>query len=121
MIEPRPRPYHTGRFADRIKSVNATLSNFRPADWTEPKYPGDAILRVDLVRGDEFGGIRVQWGFKDDQLKVGAFLPGVEECPPGDTPKVWPEKSEMVADKAAASKAVVRYLVEAIRDGWRVQ
>lgn len=142
MIE-APRPYHTGRFAmkfprnEQYEKVGRALGqrlrekgfrlDYYPADWTEPKYPGDSIMRVDLVRGDELGDVRVQWygdGLKpkdNDSLKVGTFLPGVEECSPGDTPKVWPERSEYVHSKAAAARILVQYLIAAFRDGWSVR
>lgn len=129
-----PRPYHVGRapahglnystgarsFVERFKAIGPII-NWRPTEWTEPRYPGDSILLVDLVRGDEFGDIRVQWGFKDDRLKVCSFTPGYEECPPGDTPKTWPDRDEYVSDKAAASKVVMQFLIAAIREGWRIK
>ncbi len=141
MIETKgPRPYHVGRkhplrmigystgtktFIERLKAKGYKIE-WRPADWTEPKYPGDSIMIARLVKGDEFGDVRVQWygnGLKpkdDDTLKVGTFLPGVVECPPGDTPKCWPEKSEYVYSKDEASRIFVQYVIEAFRDGWSV-
>lgn len=122
MIETKgPRPYHAGRLArgEAAKTVKT------PAAWKEPKYPGDSILQVDLVRGDEWGDIRVQWygnGMKptpDDKLKVGAFLPGYETSSPGDTPKWWPDKDEWVDSRLAASSVFMKYMIAAIRDGWR--
>lgn len=118
MIETKgPRPYHAGRFTEPK----------RPADWRTPKYPGDSILYVGLVRGDEMGDVRVQWygnGLKQedgDSLKVGSFLPGEVQSSPGDTPKVWPERSEYVTDKETAAKLFLAYVTEAVRNGWRVK
>lgn len=138
MIETKgPRPYHIGRMSlpkddgnlgralgARLKAKGYKINLF-PADWTEPRYPGDSIMRVDLVRGDEIGDVRVQWygnGLKptpDDKLKVGAFLPGYETSSPGDTPKWWPDKDKWVNNRAAASRTFTQYVIAAIRDGWR--
>lgn len=129
-----PRPYHVATEKLRFPKDDGRLGRalaeklrahgFRltctwepPASWTEPKYPGDSMLRVDLVRGDELGDVRVQW-YDDTTLKVGAFLPGVTECSPGDTPKTWPEKFSWVTTKDEASKQVVQFLIAAYRDGW---
>lgn len=135
-----PRPYHVAgvgpvkfldyarpaRASERFKRLGRVL-NWRPTDWTEPRYPGDSILRVDLVRGDEFGDVRVQWygnGLtqKDgDKLKVGSFTPGYETSSPGDTPKWWPDRDEWVESKSAASKIFMQFVIAAIRQGWRVK
>lgn len=141
MIETKgPRPYHVATermkfpkyddaaraFAKRIARKGYKVE-WQPADWVEPRYPGDSIMIVHLVKGDEIGDVRVQWygdyavAQPGDRLKVGTFLPGVVECSPGDTPKVWPEKSAWVNDRAAASKLLIQYLIVAFRDGWSVK
>lgn len=136
-----PRPYHVGRmkfpkqadyessarvFAERLKAKGFTVDFQPPSVWTEPRYPGDTILIVHLVKGDELGDVRVQWygngltAQPDDKLKVGSFTPGYDECSPGDTPKFWPDKSEWFNDRDAASRQLVQYLIAAFRDGWRL-
>lgn len=94
--------------------------------WREPRHPGDHILSQYLKRGEgitaEVGCVTIQ-DYCDTMvdgknLRVGTFLPGVVECSPGDTPKVWPEKKEYVADKAAAVVIFERYVRAAVQDGW---
>ena len=85
--------------------------------WTEPKYPGDAVRVLFLIRGGEHGDVRIQqYG---TFLKAASFLPGMEESLPGDTPKVWPEKSESVHSTFAADEAFDRLVGEAYADGWQ--
>lgn len=97
--------------------------------WTEAQYPGDAVRILMLKRGHGramvLGDVRIQR--YDTSVKVGSFLPGDEECSPGDTPKVWPEKSEWFksatyrADNQTdlADAEFDRYVQEAYADGWQ--
>lgn len=86
--------------------------------WKEPNYPGDAVRMIMLVRNDEIGDIRIQHHGATG-LKVCAFLPGVTECPPGDTPKTWPEESEWVTSEDAANRLFAQYEAKARANGWR--
>lgn len=85
--------------------------------WTEPKYPGDAVRILMLKRGAELGDVRIQ--HYEHFVKVGSFLPGVEECSPGDTPKVWPEKSTTLHCGITADAEFDRLVQEAYADGWQ--
>ena len=93
--------------------------------WTKAKYPGDAVRIVMLYRRDargrvELGDVRIQdYG---TFVKVGTFLPGEEECSPGDTPKTWPNKHETFrADNGGdlADAEFDKYAQEAYADGWQ--
>jgi hypothetical protein len=86
--------------------------------WTEAKYPGDAVRIQQLHRAGEIGDIRIQF-IRDGLVKVCSFLPGEEECSPGDTPKVWPEKSEYAMSSFAADEQFDKYVGEAYADGWQ--
>lgn len=92
------------------------------APWREPRHPGDHILQQYLTKGDDIGMVTVQdysgCCKPGHELRVGSFLPGDVECPPGDTPKTWPERKEYVADKAKALPLFERYVVDAIKAGW---
>lgn len=86
----------------------------------EAKYPGDAVRMRQLAKGRELGDIRIQDygpGAKR-RYKVGTFLPGVEECSPGDTPKVWPEKSFWTNDSVEAVRVFTNYITDALTEGW---
>lgn len=87
--------------------------------WVKPEYPGAPVRILNLKRGDELGDIRIQGGITDRTVKVCSFLPGVEECSPGDTPKVWPEKSEYVTNNFAADQLFDQYVGEAYEEGWQ--
>jgi len=93
--------------------------------WRRPLYPGDTARVQLLYRGGhgrpvELGDIRIQdYGVF---VRVGSFLPGVIECPPGDTPKTWPEKHETFRgdnQTDLADGAFDRYVQEAYADGWQ--
>lgn len=114
-----PRPYHTGRF-NPLASAPQPETRLPPAEFTDPAYPGDAVLRADLVRDNVIGDVRVQW-YGDKALRVGSFLPGVVIDLPGDTPKIEPERSEWAATREAAAREYVWQLVRALRDGWRLE
>lgn len=111
-----PRPYHT---ATPRMAVPPSERRFSALEWQTPKYPGDAVLSLLLRKGDELGDVRVQW-YKDDALRVAAFLPGYETSFPGDTPKMNPERDEWVTTREEASRVYVQYIIAAFRDGWAV-
>ena len=96
----------------------------RPAliEKPEPLYPGAAILLTRFSREDEFGDVRVQdyseMNKTASAFRVGQFLPGIVECPPGDTPKVWPEVHQYVATFDEAYEVFVRYVEAAKSAGW---
>lgn len=91
-----------------------------PSNWTEPKHPGDRVRNVALKRGDELGDVTIQW--YEASVRVGAFLPGVTQCPPGDTPKTEPEFScwHSIENKDAANRSFDVYLIAAFQDGWTI-
>lgn len=88
----------------------------------EALYPGAPVLLTRFVRGEEIGDVRVQdYGELNkvgSQYKVGQFLPGIVECPPGDTPKVWPEVHQYCGTWDEASDVFVRYVEQAKAAGW---
>lgn len=93
-------------------------------DWKKPEYPGDTVRIHMLIRGRELGDVRIQHyaGMKaGDTVRVGCFLPGVEESSPGDTPKVWPEfDTKLPADQVEAANGVFdAYLACAHEAGWK--
>ena len=94
--------------------------------WTTAQYPGDWVRQIRLRKGDEHGSIAIQ-DYSSTVVhprynyKIGAFLPGEIQDLPGDTPKIWPEKSEQVEDKAAADRIFDAYVQAAVADGWEVQ
>lgn len=85
--------------------------------WKEPLYPGDSVRDLALVRKDEIGFLAIQHHGKAG-LKVCAFLPGVTECPPGDTPKTWPEESEWATSEQAANQLFDQFEAKARAAGW---
>lgn len=92
--------------------------------WTEPKYPGDAVRILMLKRGHgvntQLGDIRIQ--HYGETVTVASFLPGIVECSPGDTPKVWPESSVTLrADNqcAAADEVFEDYVRKAYDAEWQ--
>lgn len=90
--------------------------------WTEAKYPGDAVRIQMLYRRDargrvELGDIRIQK--YDNVVRVASFLPGIEECSPGDTPKTAPEKSMHYRFADPADGEFDKYVQEAYADGWQ--
>lgn len=97
----------------------------------EPLYPGAPILLTRFRRTvrllgidvEEVGDVRVQdYGATNvagHQFKVGQFLPGIVECPPGDTPKVWPEVHQYAGTFDEASDVFARYVEQAKQAGWR--
>lgn len=89
--------------------------------WTEPKYPGDDVRIALLIRGAEIGDVRIQdYGEGiNNRYRVGQFLPGVEECSPGDTPKVWPERGAYCATPGEANSTFLEYVRLAREDGWQ--
>lgn len=102
--------------------MTSDAASGREGLWTFPKYPGDAVRILMLYRGHgrdtELGDIRIQdYG---DWVKVGSFLPGeVESSGDGDSPKVWPEKSETPASSFAADALFDNYVQAAYAEGWQ--
>lgn len=90
----------------------------QPGLWTEPKYPGDTVRILPLIRGQELGDIRIQF-IRDGAVKVCAFLPGVEECSPGDTPKTWPEHYRFCKTKPEADVAFDQFVQAAYAQDWQ--
>lgn len=93
-------------------------------EWTQPKYPGDTVRlhmlsRVDPRFGSELGDIRIQ--HYGATVRVATFLPGVEVCHPGDTPKVEPEFNNWYAatDIVTADEAFDEYVRCAREGGWK--
>ena len=92
-------------------------------------YPGETIKIEDVRRDDALGCIRIQdWRSMHNGrvdltalglYLVGSYLPGVEQCSPGDTPKVWPEKSKWCSDWNEAERLFRRYVREAHDQGWQ--
>jgi hypothetical protein len=90
--------------------------------WTEAQYPGDAVRIQLLYRRDakgrlELGDVRIQK--YDNVVRVGKFLPGREECTPGDTPKMVPEKYMHYRFADPADAEFDAYIQEAYADGWQ--
>lgn len=93
--------------------------------WTTPRYPGDAVRIALLIRsdqyGDELGEVRIQdYGptVKTNRYHIGAYLPGVCECHPGDTPKTEPDRSAWFSTPEAADVAFVQFVDVARTEGW---
>lgn len=92
------------------------------ADWTKPDYPGDAVRIALLIRGRELGDVRIQdYGssVKTNRYNIGMFLPGVVECSPGDTPKIWPDHNARCNEPATANSAFEQFLQAAYAEGWK--
>jgi hypothetical protein len=91
--------------------------------WTEPQYPGDVIRALLLYRGGhgrpiELGDVRIQ-AYGAQSFRIGAFLPGVSVCNPGDTPKTEPEDWRWEPTTFAADDAFDAYVQEAYESGWQ--
>lgn len=91
------------------------------ATWTEPKYPGDAVRIALLIRGDELGDVRIMdYGQSSkNRYRIAAFLPGYEECTPGDTPKTWPEEDRWCTETGTATITFDQYVKAAHAAGWQ--
>lgn len=87
----------------------------------EPLYPGAPVLLTRFQRGKELGDVRVQ-DFGETNVgaayKVCQFIPGIVECSPGDTPKVWPEVHQYCATWDDASDVFARYCEQVRAAGW---
>lgn len=98
-----------------------TPSRAAKAREGEPAYPGAPVLLTSMRRGEEYGDVRVQdFGetVTGGRYKVCQFLPGVVECSPGDTPKVWPEIHQIVTTLDEAGDVFARYVEQAHAAGW---
>ena len=85
-------------------------------------YPGQDVLTAYLTKGREIGFVCVK-DYMDcmkdgKRFQASTFLPGICECSPGDTPKVWPEKYVREAALSDARRHFECYLAEALADGW---
>lgn len=91
----------------------------------EALYPGAPVLLTRFARGQETGDVRVQdygdLNRSGSRYRIGQFLPGVVECSPGDTPKVWPEVHQHVGTWDEAFDVFTRYVEEAKASGWQAQ
>ena len=86
--------------------------------WRDPGSIGQFVRELHLRRGDDFGSIRIQM-MRKDYARVCSFLPGVEECSPGDTPKIWPEKQDYATSNYSADTIFDTYVQEAYAEGWQ--
>lgn len=90
----------------------------------EAPYPGAPILLMRFRRGEEAGDVRVQdYGAANkvgSRFKVGQFVPGIVECSPGDTPKIWPEVHQYVATFEESVAVFNRYTAAVLAAGWEV-
>lgn len=88
----------------------------------EALYPGAPVLLTRFVRAGELGDVRVQdyseMNVTKSAFRVGQFLPGIVEAPPGDTPKIWPEVHQYVATFEQALDVFGRYVEAAKAAGW---
>jgi hypothetical protein len=85
--------------------------------WTKPTYPGDTVRCLMLYRRDatgriELGDVRIQ--VYDSFIKVGMFLPGID-----DGHHVWPEKHQETKASPEADNIYDRYVQEAYAAGWQ--
>jgi len=98
------------------------MSTFARIEQPEPLYPGAPVLLRRFKRADEPGDVRVQdhvsVNVEGHRFKVCQFVPGVVECSPGDTPKVWPEVHQYVATWEEACEVFDRYCAAVRSAGW---
>ena len=81
------------------------------------RYPGDTIRSHQLQRDGELGDIVIQdYG---EKFRIGAFLPGTTECPPGDTPKTWPDVDAWCMGRGSADTIFDHFVRQAKEDGWK--
>jgi hypothetical protein len=86
--------------------------------WDEQKYPGSAVRQVLLIKDDVLGSVDIR-PHAPSSIKVCCFLPGIEECSPGDTPKTWPERHRWCSDKDTADRVFDAYLMQLMKEGWK--
>lgn len=87
--------------------------------WKTPRYPGDSVRELMIYRRDargriELGDVRIQ--SYDSYLKVGMFVPGIDEGPEGH---VWPEKHQETLSSPEADNIFDRYVQEVYAAGWQ--
>ena len=90
----------------------------RPGLWTPCKYPGDSVRCLMVYRRDargriELGDVRIQQ--YDSYLKVGMFVPGIDEGPEGH---IWPEKHRDETNAYDADATFDNYVQEVYAAGW---
>lgn len=92
-----------------------------PPTWSMPRYPGDAVRIVEMVRGDEHGDVRIQIyeGAKSEAL-VAVYLPWQTVELPGDTPKMVAQEHQW-CDRAAADGYFDFFIEQAQRGGWEIK
>lgn len=101
-----------------IDAANETVGTVpAPTNWDVPKYPGDTVRIAAFFKNKEVGDVRIQW-YGETSARVGAFLPGIDVCLPGDSAKTEPNKAEWCRGRAAADNFFDLYCKLAIEDGW---
>lgn len=99
--------------------MTSDAASGRAGLWTTPKYPGDSVRCLMVYRRDaagriELGDVRIQ--SYDTYLKVGMFVPGIDEGPGGH---VWPEKHQETKASPEADDIYDRYVQEVYAAGWQ--
>lgn len=98
------------------------MNTFTDIEKPEPLYPGAPVLLRRFERSGEFGDVRVQdYGELNkvgSRFRVGQFVPGVVECSPGDTPKIWPEVHRHCGTWEEACEVFDRYCDQVRAAGW---
>lgn len=88
--------------------------------FSQPKYPGDAVLLQQFSRGEEIGDVRIM-DYSDGcktRFRIACFLPGISVFLPGDTPKTESERDCWRNSEAAARRVFGIYCRGAKQDGW---
>lgn len=104
--------------------MTSDAASGREGLWTEPKFPGDTVRVLEVIRAGVRGSIRID-SFTS-YPRVGMFLPGVCRSSPrveksftGGEPEVWPEKHQDTTASPEADNAFDRYVQEAYAAGWQ--
>lgn len=83
------------------------------APWAEPKYRGDSVRRICLIKGRQEGDVCIQH-FGTKRFRVCAFLPGRK-----GGKDVEPEYSAWCRTHTVADAVFDGYLRHASSKGWR--
>jgi hypothetical protein len=104
--------------------VTSDAASGRSGLWVPARYPGDTVRCLMVYRRDaagriELGDVRIQ--SYDTYLKVGMFVPGIQEYEPrGESnPHVWPEKHQETKASPEADDIFDRYVQEVYAAGWQ--
>lgn len=99
--------------------MTSDAASGREGLWTEPKFPGDTVRVLEVIRAGVRGSIRID-SFTS-YMRVGMFLPGVPEYERrGEVEaNVWPEKHQDTTASPEADNAFDRYVQEAYAAGWQ--